>query len=350
MWLTQVCPWNLSLEVSVPFCRTWCICGEFHVADSDVTLESSVPFYGVWWTVSFMWLTQVCPWNLSLEMCIPFCRTWWTVSFMWLTQMCSQNTKLEEHPWRCLYLSTELANSEFHVDDSGKLRDVCTFLQNLVNSEFPVAHSGVSLEVSVPFYRTWWTVCFPWLTQACPWRFLYLSTELGEQPVSCCWLRCVLGGFCTFLQNLVNSVFPVADSGVSLEVSVPFYKTWWTVSFLWLTQVCSWRFSVHFYRTWWTVSFMWLTWRYQGWFMVAVQHRSRVGFLDTGLQKACFMAGVSFRLYSSCYIAQSWLTESLLHGCCVFQTLQHLLHSSKLAYRKLASWLLCLSDFTAAVT
>ena len=31
-------------------------------------------------------------------------------------------------------------------------------------------------------------------------------------------------------------------------------------------------------------------------FMVAVQHVSRVGFLDTGLQKACFMAGVSFRL------------------------------------------------------
>ena len=67
--------------------------------------------------------------------------------------MCPQNTKLEEHPWRCLYLSAELAKSEYHVDDSGKVRDVCTFLQVLVNSQ----------------------------TQVCPWRFLYLSTELGEQ-------------------------------------------------------------------------------------------------------------------------------------------------------------------------
>ena len=43
-------------------------------------------------------------------------------------------------------------------------------------------------------------------------------------------------------------------------------------------------------------------------FMVAVQHVSRVGFLDTGLQKTCFMAGASFRLYNTCYIAQSWLS------------------------------------------
>ena len=111
MWLTQVCPWNLFLEVSIPFCKTWCKCGEFHVADSDVSLESCVPFYRVWWTVSFMWLTQVCPWNLSLDMCVPFCRTWWTASFMWLTQVCPQSTKLEEHPWRRLNLSAELANS-----------------------------------------------------------------------------------------------------------------------------------------------------------------------------------------------------------------------------------------------
>ena len=39
MWLTQVCPWNLFLEVSIPFCKTWCKCGEFHVADSAVSLE-----------------------------------------------------------------------------------------------------------------------------------------------------------------------------------------------------------------------------------------------------------------------------------------------------------------------
>ena len=58
------------------------------------------------------------------------------------------------------------------------LGGVCTFLQNLVNSQFHVAD------------------------------------------------RCVLGGVSTFLQNLVNSQFYVADSGVFLEVSVPFCRTW----------------------------------------------------------------------------------------------------------------------------
>ena len=280
-----ICPWR-CVYLSAELGEQWVSCGWLRCALRIQNLRNILGgvciFLRNLQTVSFMWMTQV-----KSEMSVPFYRSWWTARL------------------RCV------------------LGGFCTFLQNLVNSEFPVADSGMSLEVSVPFCRTWWTVNFLWLTQVCPWSFLYLSTGLGEQPVSCGWLRC-----------------PWRYLYLSAELGEQWISCGWLRcvlgGFLYLSTELDEQ----------CVSRGWLRHALGGFL-----------YLSTELGEQCVSRGwLGCVLGGFCTFLQN-LVNSELHVAGLeisgfMVTVQHVSRVGFLvqAYRKLASWLVCLSDFTVAVT